>query len=80
MVTGGGPTKAILMEGFAFLMAWARAWSLGPANSRSKEDQKLVPLAISMVSSAETWCGGASEQARAFEHTGGIGGAETGYQ
>src|SRR5258705_1868932 len=78
-VVTGGPTKAILMEGFAFLMALARPWSPLQPTVEVKRTRKSKFLAISIVSSAETWCGGAS---RSFEPSSMPAGyaSQTGYQ
>src|SRR5215469_14787782 len=55
-----GPTKAILSLGFASFIFPASRMSPGKPGVEVNNTRKSYCLPISMVSCAETWCGGAS--------------------
>src|SRR5215469_2364599 len=78
-VVTGGPTNAILMVGFTFLIACAIAWSPAQPTVDVNSTRNSYPLAMSIVSSAETWCGGASRRREPSSIPAGYA-SQTGYQ
>src|SRR5271170_1334552 len=78
-VVTGGPTKAMRIEGFARLIASASFWSPVQPGVLVNSTRNSYPLAISIVSAAETWWGGASSSLEPSSIPAGYA-SQTGYQ
>src|SRR5690242_19837872 len=78
-VVTGGPTNAMRIEGFTALIASARRWSPSHPTVEVNSTRNSYSLQIRIVSSAETWCGGASSRREPSSMPAGYV-SQTGYQ
>src|SRR3954467_3052298 len=78
-VVTGGPTNAMRIDGFAALIASASRWSPSQPTVEVNRTRNSNSLQILIVSSAETWWGGASSSREPSSRPAGYV-SHTGYQ